>query len=73
MPSVIVFLEENKVPNNLSEIHVFEDDQKALVFSNALLDPETFRPHLLKRIPDDCWHFDKSPLGGAVTRHCLTR
>ena len=67
MPSVIIFLGENQEPNNLTEIHVFEDDRKALAFSNRLCnptDPDVFRPHLLKVISADCWHVDKSPTGG---------
>ena len=64
MPMVIVFLEEGRELNNLSEIHVFETDQEALEFSSSLVMDEPFRRHLVKRIPDKCWHFDMSPLGG---------
>jgi len=63
MPTVIVFL-DGALLNSDSEIHVFEDHHEAIMFSSSITTLENFRPHVVKKIPDECWHFDRSPLGG---------
>jgi hypothetical protein len=50
MPAVVIFLDETPIPANVTEVHVFEDEQEAVRFSAANM----AHKHTLRRV--DEWH-----------------
>jgi hypothetical protein len=52
MAGVLIFLDKTSVPNNLTEVHFFEDDRELIRFSSVNLD----RRHTLIKVPDKAWH-----------------
>jgi hypothetical protein len=52
MPAVIIFLDRSPMPDNTTEVHVFESDAEAVRFSEASVK----RRHTLRRIDAANWH-----------------
>lgn len=68
MAGVIVFLDKTDVPNNLTEIHFFEDDLELIRYSTAHLD----RKHLVRAVNGEYWHRTPGPATRTLLEYAKT-